>query len=112
MSTSKNTIHLSDGAFARHIEQGKGLALVDFWAEWCGPCRALGPVIDGIADKYAGKVSVYKMDIDANPRTPQAFQIRGVPTVLVFKDGQLVERLVGARPESDFVSALEKHLRG
>jgi thioredoxin 1 len=110
MAQSKNTQTLNDGEFEKQILQSKGLKLVDFWAEWCGPCRALAPTIDALADEYKGKLDVFKMDVDANPATPTRFHIRGIPTVILFKDGQVVDQLVGAQPKDAFVASISKHL--
>jgi len=108
MSDSTKVIHLTDNEFGTKVSQG--ISLVDFWAEWCGPCKALAPVIDSIADEFNGQVSVFKMDVDTNPSTPQKFQIRGIPTVIVFKDGKEVDRLVGAQQKAAFVTALNRQL--
>jgi thioredoxin 1 len=109
MSQSKNVKPVTDAEFDKTV-LGKGVALVDFWAEWCGPCRALGPVVDEIAEEFVGKIQVFKMDIDPNPETPGKFQIRGIPTLLIFKDGKEVGRVVGAQPKAKIVAALNVHL--
>ncbi len=109
MSNSKNIKSVNDTDFDATV-LGKGVALVDFWAEWCGPCRALAPVVDEIADEFAGKLTVYKMDIDPNPQTPGKFQIRGIPTLLIFKDGKEVGRVVGAQSKAKIVEAVQRHL--
>jgi thioredoxin 1 len=84
--------------------------VADFWAPWCGPCRALSPTIDRIADQYAGKVKVGKLNVDENPNTAIKFQIRGIPAVLLFKDGQIVESVVGLAPKDEFKKAIDKHI--
>jgi thioredoxin 1 len=101
--------NLTDDGFEKEILESEGLSLVDFWAEWCGPCKTLGPTIESIAEKHVGSVNVFKLDVDANPKTPAQFQIRGIPTVLFFKDGKLVDRLVGAQPEETFLRTIEKY---
>jgi len=90
-------IHLTEQNFDTGIS--KGYTLVDFWAEWCGPCKALAPTIEKIADDYRDKVTVAKVDIDANPGIPAKFGIRGIPTVILFKDGQQVDLFVGNNPQ-------------
>lgn len=94
---SEKVIHLTEATFDQGIS--KGLTLVDFWAEWCGPCKALGPTIDQIAEDYQEKVTVAKIDIDANPNIPGKFGIRGIPTVILFKDGAQVDIMVGNSPQ-------------
>ena len=93
---SEQVVHLTEQSFDSGIS--KGYTLVDFWAEWCGPCKALAPTIDKIADDYKNKVTVAKVDIDANPGIPAKFGIRGIPTVILFKDGQQVDLFVGNNP--------------
>ena len=84
--------------------------LVDFWAEWCGPCKRLGPTVDALATEYAGKMTIGKLNIDDNPTTPEKFQIRGIPTLLIFKGGQVVESLVGLAHKDDIKEKIDKHL--
>ena len=84
--------------------------LIDFWAAWCAPCRALAPTVDAIAEEYKGRVKVGKLDVDANQSTATRFNIRGIPTLLVVKDGQVKEQIVGAVDKSVIVKALDKHL--
>jgi len=89
-------LHLNEDNFEQNI--ATGYTLVDFWAEWCAPCLALGPTVDEIADKYAGKIKVAKVNIDHNPNIPTKFGIRGIPTVILFKDGQQADIFVGNSP--------------
>jgi thioredoxin 1 len=84
--------------------------LVDFWAEWCGPCKRIAPTVDALAAEYAGKVSVGKLNVDDNPDTAFKFQIRGIPTLLIFKGGLVVESLVGLAAKDDLKKAIDKHL--
>ena len=93
---SERVVNLTESTFDTGIS--KGLTLVDFWAEWCGPCKALAPTIDKLAEDYASKVTVAKVDIDANPGIPAKYGIRGIPTVMLFKDGQQVDLFVGNNP--------------
>jgi len=110
MANSKNVLEATDSNFDSDILKGPGLAIVDFWAEWCGPCRLLGPTIEAIADEYQGKIKVYKMNVDDNPGTPGQFHIRGIPTVILFKGGQAVDQLVGNQPRDVIVQAIQRHL--
>jgi len=88
-------VEVTDGNFEQTVLKSDQPVLVDFWATWCSPCKALSPVVDQIATAYAGKVKVGKMDIDSNPSTPQRYGVRGIPTLLVFKNGQVQEQIVG-----------------
>ena len=92
-------------------ETSKGLVLVDFWAEWCAPCRRLAPTVDAIASDYDGRVTVAKMNVDENPEVPGNYAIRGIPTLLLFKDGQVVEQRVGAVGKSDLQKMLDPHVK-
>ncbi len=94
---SEKVVHLTEDTFDKGISSG--LTLVDFWAEWCGPCKALAPTIDQIAEDYQEKVTVAKVDIDENPNIPGKFGIRGIPTVILFKDGAQLDIMVGNSPQ-------------
>lgn len=94
---SEKVIHLDEGSFDEGVS--KGLTLVDFWAEWCMPCKALAPTMDQLAEKYSDKVTVAKVDIDSNPAIPAKFGIRGIPTIMMFKDGEQVDMFVGNSPD-------------
>ena len=91
-------------------ETKNGVVLVDFWAEWCGPCRRLAPTVEALAGEYDGRVTVAKLNIDENPGVPGRFMIRGIPTLLLFKDGQLAETLVGLASKEDIALLIEKHI--
>ena len=105
-----HTIEITDTNFESEVEKSDVPVLIDFWAAWCAPCRALAPTIDQIAEEYQGKVKVGKLDVDANSSLSARFQIQGIPTLLLFKDGQVKEQLVGALPKDTIVSAISKHL--
>ncbi len=109
MSTSENVFETSDAKFDADVKESQ-VSLVDFWAAWCGPCRMLAPTIDSIAKDYTGKAKVFKMNVDENPDTPTRFHIRGIPTVIVFKDGQAVETLVGNQPKDAIAKAIDRAL--
>jgi len=91
-------------------ETSKGVVLVDFWAEWCAPCRRLAPTVDALASDYDGRVTVAKMNVDENPNVPSRYMIRGIPTLLLFKNGELAETMVGLAPKEDIARLIDKHL--
>lgn len=105
-----NTVEITDSNFESEVEQSSVPVLVDFWAAWCGPCRALAPTVDQIADEYTGRLKVGKLDVDAHGSLSARFSIRGIPTLLLFKDGQVKEQLVGAVPKTTIETAISKHL--
>ncbi len=109
MSNSKNVLTATDANFQTEVMAQAGLTLVDFWAEWCGPCRALGPTIEAIADEYQGKVRVAKLNVDENPAAAQAFRIRSIPTVVLVKDGQVLDQMLGAQSKDAYVRAIQQH---
>lgn len=103
-------IEISDDVFDDEIGAYQGLAVVDFWATWCGPCQMIAPVIEQLAEEYDGKVKVGKLDVDANQRTAMRFNVRSIPAVLLFKDGELVDTVLGAVPKAHLVEKIEAHL--
>jgi len=106
----QNTLTFTDAAFDSDVLKADVPVLVDFWAEWCGPCRMMGPTIDAVADEYTGRVKVGKLDVDNNQGTAMKYQIRGIPALLVFKGGQVVDQRVGAIGKTDVQALLNKHL--
>lgn len=109
---SANVVTLTAANFSSEIEHGKGLALVDFWATWCGPCLAIAPVVEQLAEQYAGKVKVAKLDTDANTDTAVRFNVRSIPTIMFFKDGKHVDTVIGADPriKSILEGKIQQHL--
>jgi thioredoxin 1 len=98
MDAANGTItQVTDGSFA--TETSQGLVLVDFWATWCGPCQIVAPILEDLAGEYAGKIKVAKLDVDSNPQTTQQFNVRSIPSVLFFKDGEHVDTVIGAVPK-------------
>ena len=99
---------LTDSNFDQEISNG--VTLVDFWAEWCGPCRRIAPIVEQLAGEYEGRATIAKLNVDENPNIPGRFMIRGIPTLLLFKNGQLAETLVGLAPKDDIARMIDKHL--
>lgn len=107
MAENGKTVTVTDDNFSTEIEGAEGLAMVDFWAAWCGPCRMVAPIVEQLASEYDGKLKVGKLDVDSNPRVAAKFNIRSIPSILFFKDGQHVDTVVGAVPRQ----ALEKKIQ-
>ena len=105
-----NTVEITDTNFESEVVKSSTPVLVDFWAAWCAPCRAIAPTIEAIAEEYKGRVKVGKLDVDANGSTSAKYSIRGIPTLLLFKDGQVKEQIVGAVGKEVITRALDKHL--
>ncbi len=105
---SDKVIHVSDSEFDAKVLKNNIPCLVDFWAPWCGPCKAIGPVIDELADEFAGKVQLTKMNVDDNPATPGKFGIRAIPTLILFKDGEVVDQITGAVGKAQLIELLNK----
>jgi thioredoxin 1 len=105
-----NVQTFTDGNFEETVIKAGGPVLVDFWAEWCGPCKRLAPTVDALAGDYAGKVTVGKLNVDENPSTAMKFQIRGIPALLLFKGGQVVESVVGLAQKDYLKTVIDKHI--
>lgn len=104
-----NVIAVNDGNFEQEVEKHDGLAIVDFWATWCGPCKMIAPILDQLAIEYQGKVKVTKLDVDANIKTGSRFNVRSIPTLLFFKGGKVVDQIIGAVPRTHIEKKLQQH---
>ena len=103
-------MEVTDANFEQSVLKSEQPVMVDFWATWCGPCKALSPVVDEVANSYNGKAKVYKMNVDQNNSTPMRYGVRGIPTLLIFKDGKVAEQIVGYVPKETIQKALDKHV--
>lgn len=108
MSENENLYHVTDGDFDQQVLQSDIPALVDFWAAWCGPCRTVGPIVEELAEEYKGKIKVAKLDVDNNKQVASKYGVRGIPTLMLFKDGEIVDQIVGAVPKSRIKELLDK----
>jgi thioredoxin 1 len=106
----ENVKHLTDAEFDEYVLKGNLPSLVDFWAPWCGPCKVIGPVIEELAGEYAGKVQITKMNVDENPNTPGKYSIRAIPTLILFKGGEIIDQVTGAVGKTQLVAMLNKAL--
>ncbi|MGH8519175.1 MAG: thioredoxin [Panacagrimonas sp.] len=108
---SANITHVTDQSFEQDVLKSNLPVLVDFWAEWCGPCRMIAPIVEQLATDYEGRATIGKMNVDENPNIPTSrFQVRGIPTLIVLKNGKLEETLVGLAPKEEIARLIEKHL--
>ncbi len=105
-----NTLNFSDSTFDQDVLKSDIPVLVDFWAPWCGPCKAMSPTIDALATEYAGKIKIGKLNTDDNPATGMRYQVRGIPTLLLFKDGKVVDQSVGSKPKADVMKMIDPHV--
>ncbi len=103
-------VHTSDEDFEADVLNSEKVVLIDFWAEWCGPCKMIAPLLDEAADEYADKLKIAKLNIDENPNTPAKYQIRSIPTLMLFKDGSVLAQKLGAMPKKDLTDFLETNL--
>jgi thioredoxin 1 len=101
-----NIQEVSDATFENEVLRASTPVLIDFWAPWCGPCRAIAPFVEELANEYAGKLKVVKMNVDDNPRTPAQYGVRGIPNLIVFKNGEVQQQVVGAVPKAHLVKAV------
>ena len=107
---SDKIVHTSDSAFDADVLQNSKAVLLDFWAEWCGPCKMIAPLLDEVADKYEEQLDVVKLNVDENPNTAQKFGIRSIPTLILFKDGAVQAQMMGAMPKSQLEEFLDTNL--
>ena len=99
---------VSDADFTQEVIESALPVVVDFWATWCGPCQVMGPIVDTIAGEYEGKIKVFKMNVDENPATPAKYGIRGIPTLILFNKGEVVDRAIGAQPKANIDNLIKK----
>jgi thioredoxin 1 len=107
---SEHIVHVTDQTFEPEVLKSDVPVLVDYWAEWCGPCKAIAPILDEIAREYGGKLKVAKLDVDANVEVPKKYNIRGIPTLMLFKNGNVEEQIVGARSKSQLTAFLDSNI--
>ena len=107
---SDSVLHVSDSEFNETVIKATGPVLVDYWAEWCGPCKMIAPILDEIAKDYSGKLTVIKLNIDENPETPQRYGVRGIPTLMLFKDGEVEATKVGALSKSQLAAFIDSNI--
>ncbi len=110
LETKESVTLVTEANFEAEVLGSEVPMLVDFWAEWCGPCKAIAPTVNALADEYAGKLRVGKLNVDDNPSAPAKFGIRGIPALLLFKGGQVVEQVVGVRPKADLKAVIDRAL--
>jgi thioredoxin 1 len=99
---------VSDADFTKEVIESTVPVVVDFWATWCGPCQVMGPIVDTVAGEYEGKIKVFKLNVDENPATPAKYGIRGIPTLILFNKGEVVDRAIGAQPKANIDNLIKK----
>jgi thioredoxin 1 len=107
---SENVTHVTDATFDQEVLKSPTPVLIDFWAPWCGPCRAIAPIVDELAGTYAGRLKVVKINVDENPDTPSRYGVRGIPNLLIVKGGEVKEQIIGAVPKQQLVRAVDNAL--
>ena len=107
---AKHTLEVTDQDFDETVKSSVQLAVVDFWASWCGPCRTIEPIVDELAEEYKDKVKVYKLDVDANPRSTTTYSVRSIPSILFFKRGSVVDTVIGSAPKSKLKEKINQHM--
>lgn len=107
---SEKIVNVTDASFEAEVLKSDKPTLIDFWASWCAPCKAIAPIVDELAAEYEGKIKVAKMNVDENPMTPSKFGVRGIPTLILFKNGKIVDQKVGAVPKGQLADMLKKSL--
>src|SRR5512136_2045156 len=110
MVDESNLFHVDDKNFASEVLNADLPVLVDFWATWCGPCRSIGPIVEELANEFTGRIKVTKLNVDENPATPSQYGVRGIPTLILFKEGKILEQIVGAVPKARLKALVEKAL--
>lgn len=106
----KGTLVFTDDDFNEQVVKSDLVTLVDFWAEWCGPCKSIAPTVEELAEEYKGKAKIGKLNVDENPKTATQFGIRGIPTLLLFKEGKVIQQMVGVKSKSDIQKALDSNI--
>jgi thioredoxin 1 len=110
MANESSLVQVNDKSFASEVLNSGLPVLVDFWATWCGPCRSIGPIVEELANEFMGKVKVTKLNVDESPATPSQYGVRGIPTLILFKDGKILDQIVGAVPKARLKAMIEKAL--